>query len=78
MLATGERIRANTWGRYYVTNGCNGCGLCCYIAPLNFGRSWDGSYYAVAIQPESPAEVVAVEAARDACPQLCIRDDGDA
>jgi ferredoxin len=77
MLATGERIRANAWGRYYVTNDCSGCGLCFDIAPLNFSRSWDGSYYGVAIQPENSAEVAAMEAARDTCPQLCIRDDGD-
>lgn len=78
MPATGERIRANAWGRYYVTNECTGCGLCSYIAPLNFAPSWDGGYYGVAIQPQNPAEDAAMEAARDACPQLCIHDDGDA
>jgi ferredoxin len=77
MLATGERIRANAWGRYYVTDECDGCGLCSFIAPANISRSWDGSYYGVAIQPENPAEVAALEAARDACPLLCLHDDGD-
>lgn len=28
MLPTGERLRANVWGRYYVTDECDGCGIC--------------------------------------------------
>ncbi len=77
MLATGERIRANAWGRYYVSNECNGCGLCSDIAPLNFAPSWDGSYYGVAAQPDDPAEDVAMQAARESCPLHCVHDDGD-
>jgi ferredoxin len=77
MQATGERIRANAWGRFYVTDECDGCGLCSFIAPASFSRSWDGSYYGLAVQPANAAELAAVEAARDACPQLCIHDDGD-
>jgi ferredoxin len=77
MLATGERIRANAWGPYYVSNECNGCGLCAYIAPFNFSPSWDGSYLGVAAQPDDPAENVAMEDARASCPLHCIHDDGD-
>ena len=77
MHATGERIRANAWGRYYVSDECNACGLCCYAAPLNFAPSWDGSYYGVAGQPSNPTERAAMEVARDSCPLHCIHDDGD-
>jgi ferredoxin len=77
MPATAERLRANAWGRYYVTSECNGCGLCAYAAPLNFAPSWDGTYFAVAAQPENRAEQAALEVALDSCPQHCIHDDGD-
>ncbi|HEY7410449.1 MAG TPA: ferredoxin [Vicinamibacteria bacterium] len=77
MQATGERIRANAWGRFYVTDECNGCGLCASFAPDNFGSSWDGSYYAIAAQPANEDEERAVREAMDVCPDCCIRDDGD-
>lgn len=77
MLAAGEPFRANAWGRYYVTDLCDGCGLCAAFAPLNFAPCWDGSYYGVAAQPQNPAEEEAMQAARDSCPLLCIGDDGD-
>jgi ferredoxin len=77
MEPSGERIRANAWGRYYVTGECNSCGLCASCAPDNFGPSWDGTYYAVAAQPANDNEELAVRDAIDACPQRCIKDDGD-
>jgi ferredoxin len=77
MPATAERYRANACGRYYVTEGCNGCGLCSYVAPANFSPSFDGAYYGVAAQPATPAEVADMDAALYACPQNCIHDDGD-
>lgn len=78
MLATGERIRANAWGPYYVSDECNGCGLCAYAAPLNFAPSWDGTYYAVVAQPGDLTERIDMEAARDSCPLQCIHNDGGA
>ena len=77
MEPSGERIRANAWGRYYVTDECNSCSLCASCAPDNFGPSWDGTYYAVAAQPANGEEELAVRGAIDACPQRCIKDDGD-
>lgn len=77
MSATGERIRANAWGAYYVADDCDGCGVCLSCAPDNFGRSWDGTYYAVLHQPLGEAEEEAVLKAMAACPMHCIKDDGD-
>lgn len=77
MLPTGERIRANAWGRYYVTDECDACGLCDESAPGLFARSWDGSYYAVVAQPATPDEERALWGAMACCPRQCIKDDGD-
>lgn len=78
MEPTGERLRVNAWGPFYVTDLCDGCGLCAKHAPLNFLRSWDGTYYAVVQQPENVEEVRAMRKAMEACPLRCIRDDWDA
>ena len=75
MIATGERIRANQWGKYYVTDRCDACGICASLAPYNFSLSWDGSYYAVCDQPVDGAEERAVRRAMKACPLRCIKDD---
>jgi ferredoxin len=75
MIATGERLRSNAWGRYYVTDECNGCGLCVALAPYNFIRSWDGTYYTVLDQPRGESEKHAVREALLACPLHCIKDD---
>lgn len=77
MEPTGERIRANAWGRYYVTDECDACGICASYAPENFASSWDGTYYAVLQQPADDDEEIAVQDAMEACPLRCIRDDGD-
>jgi ferredoxin len=77
MIATAERLRANAWGRYYVTDECDACGICATHAPANFAQGWDGTYFAVLHQPEGVAEAVAVRQAMEACPLECIRDDGD-
>jgi len=77
MLPTGERRRTNVWGRYYVTDECDGCGVCAIHAPLNFERSWDRTYYAVAQQPQDEAEEGAMRAAIAACPLHCIEYDPD-
>lgn len=77
MLPTGERLRANAWGRYYVTDECDGCGICAACAPLNFDRSWDGTYYAVAQQPKDESEQEAMRSAIAACPLHCIKYDPD-
>lgn len=78
MSTSAERLRANAWGRYYVTGECNGCGVCAACAPDNIGRSWDRSYYAVAFQPQDEREEREMQDAMNACPLQCLHDDGDA
>ena len=77
MLATGQRLRRNAFGPYYVTDDCNGCGLCQTYAPCNFERSDDGSYYYLVQQPYDDFEEDAVREAADVCPAQAIRSDGD-
>lgn len=72
------RIRANAWGRYYVSNECDGCGACAECAPLNIGRAWDGTYCAIAFQPQDAGEEEALLRAMRACPLGCLHDDGEA
>ena len=77
MEGSAERIRANAWGRYYVSAECDACGLCAECAPGNFGLGEDGTYYAVAEQPATDRDERAVRDAMAACPRQCIHDDGD-
>lgn len=76
-IATGERLRKNAWGKYYVTDECDGCGLCASYAMCNFECNEDGSYYYVIQQPFDDAEDQAIRDAMGTCPKACIRDDGD-
>jgi ferredoxin len=73
----GERFRSNAFGRYYVTDTCDGCGMCVEIAPLNFTFSPDGDYCAVFAQPTTPHEEGLVRRVMDVCPRACVADDGD-
>jgi ferredoxin len=77
MPIAAERLRANAWGRYYVTAECNACGICAFLAPDNFASSYDRTYFAVLHQPLGEAEEEAAQAAMAACPLHCIHDDGD-
>ncbi len=78
MEMKGERRRVNAWGPFYVTDECDGCGICAECAPASFAPSAGGKYYAVAQQPESKDELRAMRQAMDACPRQCIGDDWDA
>jgi ferredoxin len=77
MMPSGERLRANAWGRYYVTDECDACGLCEEYAPDVFAPAWDGTYYAIAAQPVGVIEERAVWDAMAVCPRQCIKEDGD-
>jgi len=77
MIATSHKLRRNAWGRFYVTDGCNGCGVCAAYAGCNFERSVDGSYYYVIQQPYDDWEAQSMVDALEACPKHAIRDDGD-
>jgi ferredoxin len=78
MGSSAERIRANAWGRYYVTGACNACGVCAVCAPSNMGWAWDGTYLAVALQPLDDGQEQQMQDAVAACPLGCLHDDGDA
>jgi ferredoxin len=78
MIATGERLRRNAWGRYYVTDECNACGLCESYARANFTTSPDSEYYFVVQQPADEDEAQAIRDALENCPLGCIHDDGEA
>lgn len=73
----GERLRANTFGRYYVTSDCDGCGECVAIAPMNFAYSSDGDYCTVYAQPVDEHEQDLVEQLMLTCPRHAVHDDGD-
>jgi ferredoxin len=78
MIATGTRLRRNAWGRYYVSDECNGCGLCESYARANFTNGPDSDYYYVVQQPADQDEEQAVVEAIENCPLHCIHDDGEA
>lgn len=72
-----ERLRANTFGRYYVTSDCDGCGDCVALAPMNFAFSNEGDYCAVYAQPVDDHEHDLMEQLMLACPHHAVCDDGD-
>ena len=73
----GERLRANTFGRYYVTSDCDGCGQCVEIAPMNFAHSNDGDHCVVHAQPVDEHEQELMEQMMLTCPRNAVHDDGD-
>lgn len=78
MDAQFKKYDDNEPGKYYVTNACNGCGLCFSVALQNFMYSNDSSYYYVYQQPADEREEADIREAISVCPMDCIRDDGDA
>ena len=77
MVPTGQRLRKNAWGPYYVTDACDGCGVCRSYAPCNFESSYDGTYCYLIQQPYDDWEEQAILDAMLACPVAAIRDDGE-
>jgi ferredoxin len=74
---TGAQIPAeNVPGRFYVDDGCIGCGLCPEIAPANFRSNLKEGYEWVCKQPASREEERLCLEAIDLCPVSAIRDDG--
>lgn len=69
-------VEANAPGRYYVAEGCNGCGICYSIALQNFMYNADASRYFILSQPEDPGEEHDILEAMALCPMECIHDDG--
>lgn len=59
--------------KYYVNDGCIGCGLCAGTCPEVFSMSDEG--VAVAIDAEVPEDCVATAAeAKDGCPVGAIEE----
>ena len=71
------RRAENAPGKFYVTEECNGCGVCFMYALQNFMYSNDSSYYYIYTQPADNREVEDIRRAIDVCPMNCIKDDGD-
>jgi ferredoxin len=75
-VITGKRLDDNAPGKFYVTDACNGCGLCFSKALQNFFYSNDASYYYVIEQPADIREEEDIREAMSVCPMDCIKDDG--
>ena len=76
MQQSAKRLEENEPGKFYVTDGCNGCGLCFSKALQNFMYSNDSSYYYVYQQPADDREEEDIREAISVCPMDCIKDDG--
>ena len=76
MAPEGKKLSDNEPGKYYVTDLCDGCGLCFSKALQNFMYSNDSSYYYVYPQPLDEREEADIRDAMSVCPQDCIKDDG--
>lgn len=76
MANKSDKFPMNTKGKFYVDTQCIACDACVNEAPKNFKMHEDGHSY-VAKQPESPEEIAACKAAKDACPVEAIGDDGE-
>ena len=76
MQPNGKRLEENAPGKYYITDACNGCGLCFSKALQNFMYSNDSSYYYVYQQPADEREEADILEAISVCPEDCIFSDG--
>jgi ferredoxin len=77
MVQEGKRLIDNAPGKFYVTDMCDGCGLCFSKALQNFMYSNDSSFYYVYQQPMDEREEEDIREAMSVCPQDCIKDDGE-
>ena len=77
MNSTFKRYEDNAPGKFYVTDACNGCGLCFSLALQNFMYSNDSSYYYILQQPADEREEADIREAISVCPVDCIKDDGE-
>ena len=72
-----ERLRANAFGRFYVTGDCDACGDCVVIDPMHFTFSPDKDYCGVYAQPQDEEDVELAREVMAACPRDAVRDDGE-
>lgn len=76
MDGSGKKLEDNAPGKYYVTDTCDGCGLCFSRALQNFMYSNDSSYYYVYQQPVDEREEADIHEAISVCPMDSIKADG--
>jgi len=72
-----QKLEENAPGKYYVTDDCNGCGLCFAYALQNFMYAGDSSYYYIIEQPADHREEEDILKAISVCPMDCIKNDGE-
>ncbi len=77
VIPQGKRLVENAPGKYYVTDACDGCGICFSMAIQNFMYSNDASYYYIYQQPADEREEDDIREAIQVCPLDCIKDDGN-
>lgn len=70
------KLGDNEPGKYYVTDDCNGCGLCFAYALQNFMYTSDSTHYYIIQQPADVREEEDIRKAISVCPMDCIKDDG--
>ena len=71
------RTTGRPWGRYFITEECDGCAACVARAPENVVLAWDGSHCVVAYQPANAREAADLQSAETACPRACLRRGSD-
>ncbi len=71
-----RKTAENVPGAWYVDATCIDCDLCRETAPANFVRQDEGGHSYVRLQPTTPAELAACDAAREECPVEAIGNDG--
>ena len=63
-----RRLPGNVGGRFYTTEGCDGCAYCASIAPENFDYRKETNTYFVSRQPRTAAEEDEMLEALEDCP----------
>jgi ferredoxin len=70
-------LSENVFGKYYVLDTCNGCGVCFSMADEFFGAVEGDSYYYIKRQPMNQAEDDHIRVVQAACIVDAIKSDGD-
>ncbi|MER3523968.1 MAG: ferredoxin [Ignavibacteria bacterium] len=69
------KLPNNVPGKYYVTDGCDGCAYCAAVAPDNFEFDKSTNTYFVGNQTSSPEEEELVREAMEDCPVDAIQSE---
>lgn len=72
-MEASQKLPLNVDGKYYVTDGCDGCAYCASIAPENFDFDKESNTYYVSRQPQNDEEKEFVSEAMEECPVDAIR-----